>query len=111
MRQLVAAMLEGLGYTILEARTGLDGLRVAESATGPLHLVLADVVMPGMNGPHMVRQILASHPGTRVIYMSGYTDSGAVRQVLNEPDTVLLQKPVSPGVLARRIREVLDKKG
>ena len=109
VRQLVAAMLEGLGYTILQARTGLDGLRVAETYTRPIHLVLADVVMPEMNGPHMVRQILVSHPEARVIYMSGYTDSGAVRQVLSEPDSVLLQKPVSPGVLARRIREMLDK--
>jgi PAS domain S-box-containing protein len=110
VRKLVAAMLEGLGYTILQARTGIEGLRLAEETTSPVHLVLADVVMPGMSGPNMVRQVMASHPETRVIYMSGYTDSAAVQQVQGDPDAVLLNKPVSPGMLARRIREMLDSK-
>ena len=73
-----------------------------------IHLVVTDVVMPGVGGPELASRLEAARPGIRVLFMSGYTDSAVVNHGLLSPATAFLQKPFTPGVLLRKVREVLD---
>ena len=74
----------------------------------PIHMLLTDVVMPQMSGKVLANHVAALHPGTRVLYMSGYTDDAIVRHGILEPNTFLLQKPFTPSALLQKVREVLD---
>lgn len=105
VRKLVVRLLSMLGYTVLEASTGAEALEVAQSSRTPIHLLLTDVVMPGMNGPQLVNRLCVVYPHMKVLFMSGYT-----RGVLGvEEQIALVQKPFAPKVLARKLREVLDE--
>jgi FixJ family two-component response regulator len=70
--------------------------------------LVADVVMPGASGRELARQLEKSHPDTRVLYVSGYTDDAIVHHGMLEPGLNFLQKPFTPAVLALKVREVLD---
>ncbi len=111
VRSIIRNILEALGYTVLEAANGHDALRLAGTHTRPIHLVLTDVVMPEMSGHELVGLLAASHPETRYLYMSGYTDNPVVLEAVASPETPFLQKPVSPTALARKVREVLNSPG
>ena len=91
---------------MLEAVDGADALRVAETHPGPIHLLLTDVVMPGMGGPELAGRLAARRVDLRVLYVSGYPDGGPGN--LLQPGAALLGKPFSPGTLAARVRAVLD---
>jgi two-component system cell cycle sensor histidine kinase/response regulator CckA len=105
VRGVVRETLRLSGYEVLEARGGAEAVQMAEGWTTPIHLVLTDVMMPGPGGPETARRVLAVHPEARVLYLSGQpmADGSA------GPHGDLLQKPVSPDALARRVREVLDR--
>jgi two-component system cell cycle sensor histidine kinase/response regulator CckA len=107
LRSLVCKALSAQGYKVLEA----EGSLPAASATYayPLHLLLTDVVMPQMSGKALASCVTALHPETKVLYMSGYTDDAVVRHGIQESNAFFLQKPFTTGVLARKVREVLDK--
>ena len=98
------------GYTVLEASNGIDALRICEEAARRIDLIVSDMVMPGMNGPELARQIRVRHPGTALLFMSGYTRDAALRQSFLEPGTAFIEKPFTPLALARRVREVLDSR-
>ncbi|NUO64242.1 MAG: response regulator [Gemmatimonadaceae bacterium] len=98
------------GYTVLEAENGAEALRICEERTSPIDLIVSDMVMPEMNGPELGRQIRERHPGTLLLFMSGYTRDAALRQSFLEPGTAFIEKPFSPVALARRVREVLDSR-
>jgi two-component system, cell cycle sensor histidine kinase and response regulator CckA len=109
VRLLLCAVLERSGYRVLEARRGDEGLQVAERTREPIHLLVTDVIMPQMGGAELARRLASAHPETRVLFMSGYTD-GALS--LNEgfpEEAAFLQKPFTPDVLARKVREVLER--
>ena len=108
LRAVARRALERHGYVILEAPEGQTALAIAAAHTGPLDLVLTDVVMPGMSGRDMAVRLAASHPGLRVLYMSGYTDDAIVQHGVLEAGIQFLQKPFTPNALARKVREVLD---
>jgi signal transduction histidine kinase/FixJ family two-component response regulator len=108
VRQLASEILTGCGYTVLGTGDPLEALRMSERHRGPLHLLLTDMVMPVMRGPALAAQVLGCHPDMRVLYMSGYTESMVSSQGIVEPAGVFLQKPLTPDVLARTVREVLD---
>jgi PAS domain S-box-containing protein len=108
VRKLVREILESNGYTVLEARDGVEALALGGSFGGPIHLLVTDVVMPRMSGRELAEQLLAIHPETRVLYMSGYTDGIIGHHGVLEPMTELLQKPFSVDVLAEKVRRVLD---
>ena len=105
---LARDVLKRLGYTVLEARTAADAVAVAQAHSGIIHLLVSDVVMPGESGLQLARRLLEVRPTLRVLYISGYSDEAIVRHGLLDPGTTFLQKPFSPAVLARKVRELLD---
>jgi PAS domain S-box-containing protein len=108
VRMLARLVLQTNGYTVLEARNGRDALTVAERHAGPIHLLVSDVVMPQMSGREVADRLRAVRPGLRVLYISGYADDAIVHHGVLEPGLAFLQKPFSPAVLVRKVREVLD---
>ena len=108
LRPLAKGLLERLGYTVLEATNTEEALAIAARHAGPIHLLVADVVMPGASGRDLARRLSESRPETRTLYMSGYTDDAIVHHGMLEPGLNFLQKPFTPAVLARKVRDVLD---
>jgi len=105
LRTLTRGQLEDSGYTVLEAGCGTDAIRIAQEHRGPIHLLLTDVVMPGMNGRVVAETLTASRPEIRVVYMSGYT--GFSDYGLGELDAIVIQKPFTKRVLLQRLRELI----
>jgi two-component system cell cycle sensor histidine kinase/response regulator CckA len=108
VRALVRVVLREGGYTVLEARHGVEALRLAEQHTGPIHLLLSDVVMPELGGRELADRLAALRPGLKILYLSGYTDDAVLRHGVQEAEAALLQKPFTPDALALKVREVLD---
>jgi PAS domain S-box-containing protein len=108
LRVLAHLFLKENGYQVLTAADGSLALQVAAEFAGPIHLLLTDVVMPGMNGRVLSERLSPSHPGMKILYMSGYTDSFIAGHGVLEPGTHLLRKPFTEEVLLRKIRELLD---
>lgn len=108
VRAIARMVLERYGYRVLEAGSGAEALRVCEGQEGPVQLLVADVVMPGMSGPEVARRLTRTYPELKVLYMSGYTDDAIVRYGVSERGTAFLQKPFTSEALARKVREVLD---
>jgi PAS domain S-box-containing protein len=108
VRGLVHETLRVHGYTVLEARHGIEALLTSAKYVGPIHLLLTDVVMPQMSGPEVAEKLLIVRPGIKVLYMSGYPDHPVFDQGGVRRETGFLPKPFSPHVLAQKVREVLD---
>jgi two-component system, cell cycle sensor histidine kinase and response regulator CckA len=108
LRPLSKGLLEKLGYRVLDAENAVQALALASAHVGPIQLLVADVVMPGASGRELARRLAHSRPETRVLYVSGYTDDAIVHHGMLEPGLNFLQKPFTPGALARKVREVLD---
>jgi PAS domain S-box-containing protein len=108
VRALVQRVLESAGYTVLPATDGQDALSILQRRPGRIHLVLTDIVMPGMSGPELLSRLREEHPGCKGLYMSGYSDKALSPSQFLQSEVPYLQKPFSPGALAQRVREVLD---
>jgi CheY-like chemotaxis protein len=109
VRRLAREALAGQGYALLEAGDGAGALRLAERHPGPIHLLVTDSVMPGMNGRELSQRLLGSRPGVKVLYVSGYSESVIVHHGALDPGSAFLQKPFSAPALLRKVREVLDQ--
>ena len=107
VRELVRETLESKGYRVLEAENGVAALRLINQHTNPIEMLITDVVMPGMSGRELSARLCASHPHTKVLYLSGYTEDAIVHEGVLEPGTAFLQKPFTLQALARKVREVL----
>jgi CheY-like chemotaxis protein len=108
VRDLVRQILQGTGYAVLETETGEEALQVCHQYAGPIHLLLADVVLPGMSGPALAQRLAPARPRLRVLYMSGYAqDIIAHHGMLDRPGGYL-QKPFTPDALLSQVRETLD---
>ncbi len=108
VRALTRHVLAGLGYSVLEAADGDEALRVAGKHKDAIHLLITDVVMPGLGGRQLAERILALHPAANVLYVSGYTDDAIMRHGVLEEQVHFLQKPFSPQALSFKVREVLS---
>ena len=111
LRKLAHMFLKESGYDVLAAADGAEALEVARSCSRPIHLLLTDVVMPGINGRVLAERLAPMQPGMRVLYMSGYTDSFIAGHGVLEAGTHLLHKPFTQETLAKKVREVLDDGG
>jgi PAS domain S-box-containing protein len=109
VRGLTREVLSGCGYTVLEAPNGCEALKVVQEHTGPIHLLMTDVVMPEMNGRALADRLASLRPEIRVLFTSGYTDGAVVRHGVLKAKTAFLQKPFTPEGLAAKVREVLDQ--
>jgi PAS domain S-box-containing protein len=109
LRELVRECLEATGYSVLEARHGAEALEICERRPAPIHLLMTDVVMPGMSGRELAERLRASRPEIRILYMSGYTDDAVVLHGVLAEDMAFLQKPFTVESLARTVRDVLDR--
>ena len=110
VRDLTVRILKSLGYHVLEAAHGKEGLALFEKATGPIHLVLTDVVMPQMGGPEMAERIQQLRPSIKVLYTSGFTESAVLERGVALGKVTLIQKPYTREILALKIRQALDEK-
>ena len=102
-------VLQSCGYTLLEARDGLEAIRVAQNHVGPIHLVVSDVVMPHLGGRQLAERLGEVCPNLKVLFLSGYTDDAVVRHGILAADVAFLQKPFTPSALAQKVRAVLDE--
>src|SRR5271169_1806264 len=107
VRQLVRETLESRGYRVLEAPNGTAALAIAAKLAGQIHLVITDVVMPGLNGHELVEQLLPTRSGLKVIYLSGYAQDAFSTPLTAEAQKTFLQKPFTLQSLARKVREIL----
>jgi two-component system cell cycle sensor histidine kinase/response regulator CckA len=101
VRALAARVLTGHGYRVLTARHSAEALQVARAAPGPIDLLIADVVMPGMGGPELARTLVRERPDLGVLFVTGH-DGGML-----PPGSALLEKPFTPGQLVSRVRDLL----
>jgi CheY-like chemotaxis protein len=109
VRHLAVSSLRSLGYEVLSASNGQDGLHVAQNRKGrPIRLVITDVIMPRMGGKVMAEWLKASFPDLKILFTSGYTDDAIAHHgVLNE-GVEFLPKPYTPSTLAHKVRAMLD---
>jgi len=107
VRALVANMLRKYGYTVLLASAGDQALEIAARHRGTIHLLLTDVVMPGLSGRLLSERLTAVRPDTRVLYMSGYSDDAILRHGVKKATAHFIQKPFSVDALANKVRETL----
>ncbi len=107
VRALIREVLARHGYHVVETRHGGEALIACEQHKGNIHLLLTDVVLQQMSGRDLAKRLLGVRPEMKVLYISGYTEEAIINQGVLDPGTAFLQKPFTPGVLARKIREVL----
>jgi PAS domain S-box-containing protein len=109
VRKLALRVLERQGYKVLAARDGEDALLVCEQFKDPIHLMLTDVVMPGMSGHELAKRLKSLHPKMKVLYMSGYTDNAIVLHGVLVEGVNYIQKPFTVDALTKKVREVLEQ--
>jgi CheY-like chemotaxis protein len=108
LRNVARRVLVAAGYSVLTVAGGMEALRVCAQHAGRIHLVLTDVIMPGMSGKQLADRMAEAYPAAKILFMSGYTDDAIAHHgVLNE-GTHFLHKPFTPAELAGKVREVLD---
>jgi two-component system cell cycle sensor histidine kinase/response regulator CckA len=105
VRALIAVTLRRKGYTVLEAASGQEALDVFEQHRGQVDVVVTDVVMPGMVGPHLIAHLRCQTPDLRVVYISGYAGD----QTSAVGDDPFIIKPFTPSAITQKVREVLDR--
>ena len=107
VRRLIGQVLLNHGYRVIEAESGTEALEAVARHQGHIDLLLTDVVMAGMSGRELSEKLIALLPDLKVLYMSGYTDDAILRHGVFNKGTAFLGKPFSPGVLVRKLNEVL----
>jgi CheY-like chemotaxis protein len=108
VRTLVRDELRKLGYRVMEAKNGVEACLLATQRAGSFQLLLTDVVMPDMGGRELAQHLSVIKPDLRTLFMSGYMDDVGIMAGQEEGTSSFLQKPFTPEVLARAVRDLLD---
>ncbi|MBK7397994.1 MAG: response regulator [Myxococcales bacterium] len=107
LRAIFQRMLGSAGYQVLVADSGVSALELVGTHTGPIDLVVTDVLMPKMSGVALAERLRSSHPETRILYMSGYSNEVLGPQGVLTPDTHFIGKPFTASELEDKVREIL----
>jgi CheY-like chemotaxis protein len=108
LRVLIRRVLSGRGYRVIDAKDGRDALEAAKGYGGPIHLLLADLVMPRMSGQQLADALSADRPGVKVLFMTGHTEEGVLPAKVVQGQAVLLQKPFTGEALLGTVRRLLE---
>jgi signal transduction histidine kinase/CheY-like chemotaxis protein len=108
VRRIAREFLKMKGYQVLEAGNAAEAIQIARESTGPIHLLLTDIVMPGLKGEELVERVMSIRPDVKVLYMSAYTEDAIVNLGILAPGTNFIEKPFGPEDLARKVRKVLE---
>ncbi len=111
LRGLIRLTLQAKGYRVLEAKDGIDAIALCEVHPGPIHLLITDVVMPGMAGPTLADRLTFLRPELRVLYLSGYHADALSRYGLEETRVHFMRKPFSMTAIGSKVRELLEIEG
>jgi PAS domain S-box-containing protein len=111
LRSLTCHLLENMGYTVMEAANAASAIRIAGLNRGPIHLLITDVVLPGLSGRELAELLSATRSQLKVLYVSGHTDDVIVHHAILKPGVAFLQKPFTQETLANKIREILGTMG
>jgi CheY-like chemotaxis protein len=109
VRACILQFLQEQGYTVLETDSPEEALMICKEYRGSIHLLVTDVVMPGMGGHQLAERAIEFRKGMKILYISGYPSDVAADHGIMESRVPFLQKPFTPDTLARKVREVLDK--
>jgi signal transduction histidine kinase/ActR/RegA family two-component response regulator len=110
VRELASRFLKGKGYSVLEAKDGLEALEISDRYADTIHLVLSDIVMPRMGGTELAERLRARHPNMKIVFMSGYSEYSNRNQMQIAPTVAVLQKPFSPTSLLEIVHDTLVEK-
>ncbi len=110
VRAVACAILRRYGYHVLDTSNGVEARVSSDGFADQIHLLLTDVIMPGMSGRKLAEELALRRPGMKVLYASGYTDDAIVHHGVLAAGVAFLQKPFTPEVLLRKVRQVLDRK-
>jgi len=108
IRNLLQMALRKNGYTVLAAESGREALDLVSTHSGPIHLLITDVMMPDIDGPELVRRLSTIRPETQTLFMSGYMDDALGDQGVLASSVNFIQKPFSPRMIAQKVRDILD---
>jgi len=108
LRDLIKIALVKSGFTVLDVGNPADAIKLCRQHTTPLHLLLTDVIMPGMDGPSLAKQVQKARPDIKVLYMSGYATNFIMHEGVVDAGTNFIEKPFHPRALLSKVREVLD---
>jgi len=111
VRNLARAALAKAGYTVLAASGAEEALTIARGHRGPIHLLLSDMVLPGLSGRRLAQELVTFRPETAILFMSGYPDGALAEGGSPETAAGFLQKPFTPETLGRRVRKTIDAAG
>jgi two-component system, cell cycle sensor histidine kinase and response regulator CckA len=111
LRDLTRIFLQEYGYFVITASSAEQAIHIADEISGPIHLLLTDVIMPGMSGRQLAEHIQCKRPQTKIVYMTGYTEDMVMPHKVLEPGVLLLQKPFTRADLALKVRSTLDGPG
>jgi two-component system, cell cycle sensor histidine kinase and response regulator CckA len=110
VRRMEAFALRIAGYVVLEASDGEKAMQIAQERKGPIHMLITDVLMPRMGGNTLSEKLVASRPGVKVLFVSGYAGSMDEHLDTLENGAAFIQKPFSPRAFVRRVQSMLKKK-
>ena len=111
VRTFVRSLLARDGYNVVEARTGAEGLRVAEQMDFDFDLLLTDMLLPELSGSDLAEQLLARRPGLKILFITGYVEGDIVQRCITELGATFLDKPFAPNVLLQRVRDAIGATG